>query len=358
MPRMYQTPRRVAFLFSLLLSTFVVTSQVSAAPFNKRILGGLFVDLTTGPVAYVQHRDYSCTGILVGRREVLTAAHCVEPTSVPSDYSILVGGQWFGVESGYYHSRYDHNGDIVTNGPYDVGMFILNRTVTTIRPFPVLYNYKVLNGEEVTIFGYGTNELSGDPGRNRLSNGKLAVSYISDNSGNMLSSFHNIAGSSSCKGDSGGPMTQIYNKEFVVVGVLSYGNNQVINGYCYKTYDGKFSYVDLQSDSSQRFLGGFPGVEYVNGDNIYINNVAKDGAIRIKKALKAKTKSDIAKTIKPAVKNITTSIKYAAGKRKSYLKSALKDLKAAPLSKNMSSAVATLKSADAALKKLIKMGIT
>jgi hypothetical protein len=358
MPRMYQTPRRVAFLFSLLLSTFVVTSQVSAAPFNKRILGGLFTDLTSSAIAYVEFNGGSCSGILVGRREVLTAGHCVLPSLSSSDYSVFLGGQWFNVESAYYHSNYIHGGNTILNGPFDLGMLILNRTVTTIRPFPVLYNYNVLKSDQVTIFGYGSNELSGDPGRDPLSNGKLAVTYIEDNTGGMLSSSHRVAGSSSCSGDSGGPMTQYYENRFVVVGVLSYGTNDYYNQYCYLAYGGNFSYVDLQSDSSQRFLGGFPGVEYINGNNIYINNVAKNSVTQIKKALKAKTKSDVAKTIKPTVKNITTSIKFSEGKRKFYLKSALKDLKAAPLSKNMSGAVTKLKSADSILKKLIKMGIS
>jgi len=334
-------------LLTILFLTFT-PAAICAQEVKPQIVGGQFTRLDLGPVALILWQSYRCSGILVGPREVLTAGHCVGDSSANSDYSVIVGGGVYSVESRYYNRSYNPNGIVELNAPYDLGILILSTPVTGTSPIPVLFNDVLTAGESATIYGYGTNEFSGLPGRYPWEDAKTGLMVVTDASGGLLSSIHYLGGASTCHGDSGGPAIQTINGYSVVVGTLTIGINSVIADTCYLNSDGSFSYVDLQSSTSQGFMLNFPGITYISGFRIYVNAVSKDLVTKLKSALKAKSSASLAKKIKPIIRSINQTVPYADGARTTMLKAAAKNLKAAQTARLLSTG---LKSARKALKK-------
>ena len=328
---------RVALLIHLSIFAHLIGAfqYARAEELRPHMVGGKFARLDSGPFALVLSSSSRCSGILVGPREVLTAAHCVSDTSPNSDFSVIVGGGVFGVKSRYYNSNYDPNGDIVLNAPHDLGILILSTAVRSIKPVPVLFNDLVTAGESAIIYGYGSNEFSALPDRYPWEDGKMGLMIVDDASGGLLTSVHTLGGASACQGDSGGPAIQTIGGFSSVIGTLTIGVNSTIGGACYLNGSGLFSYVDLQASTSQRFMLNFPGITYISGYRIYVLSVSREVSRKLKSALKSKSTTKFLGGIKPLVLSVRRAIPYSDGVRSSLLNATAKDLQMAQSTRSL-----------------------
>jgi V8-like Glu-specific endopeptidase len=255
---------------SLFLILFVVSqstaghSQNPTQEVSVKMIGGQFrPSAAGGEVTFIFAQKFSCSGVLVGRREVLTAAHCVSAGIKAADYAVFAAGAWRRVASIWHHPKYVAGQPPLSMARYDVGVIVLSEPVTDLSPLPILKGKKVTRGTTIAIAGYGTNELSSDENRSFIDNFKVGLSRVMKADGNHLFANHQAYQTSACQGDSGGPAIMQYKKgAFAVVGVVSAGINRVENNQCVLRGDGLFVHPDLQSSSSRSFLSAFRGIRY------------------------------------------------------------------------------------------------
>jgi hypothetical protein len=258
-------------IFHLTLTLFIVllnslASKAFSQEIGTKMVGGSFEPSIAGyRVAYIVTPNYECSGALVGKRAVLTAAHCIAEGPAVAEYGVYVGRDWYEVESAWYHSQYDPNQSAYQAARYDLGMLILKRSVTSAKPLSILSGRRVQRGAQLLIAGYGANELSDDPNRSFMDNFKIGIARVVKADGRHIFSSYRSNGASTCAGDSGGPASVAYGRSSIALaGIVSAGVNTVTNeNRCELRADGSSIYVDLQSPSSKAFLRAFKGLKYV-----------------------------------------------------------------------------------------------
>ena len=357
-----RTPqRRNAFgnLLLIALLTLSMTSRcesVHADSLRAKIIGGEFQNLTSGPVALISTSNFLCSGILVGTREVLTAAHCVADSNSNPDYTVYLGGASYQVSDRYYNSYYTPNGDVLPNIRYDLGILILSTEVSGASPVPVLFNGPISRGDRAFLFGYGQNELTGDPSRDPLSDGKVGPFRVTSASGGVISSSHSSAGASSCHGDSGGPAIQLLGGYIGVIGTVSAGTNADYEGACQLNGGGKFSLVDLQSTTSRQFLSYFGGVQYISGYRIIVLTVTERLKPTLTKAAKAKTLATLKRALSKIPEILAQTIRYADGERRKLLSQASRDIASVSRARSLSAGITATRRAQDKITQVFDMG--
>ena len=314
--------RYLFILFTLLSSVSVSAEQ------NSRIVGGSFVDLSRTPIAYIEDGNGICTGTLVGRSEVLTAAHCVTNLSLASTV-IWINNIPRIPSAAYYSSFYSEFGGVDGNEGADIGIFILDTPVFDMSVVPVITDLEMTPGMSVSLYGLGSNEITGAIPYGPT-NGKAANVTVSSTTAGFIKSNHFISGASTCSGDSGGPMIFSAAGYEGIVGVLSGGTNVTTLGQCLLV-GGTSSHTKVSTALAQNFLSLFPGVEYISGRNmIFLFWLGEAADSLIVAAENQSDKKFIKLQIKQMIKDIRSAKFWAADpQRKKGVKKSLRFLRKA-----------------------------
>uniref|UniRef100_A0A1D1XIB2 Chymotrypsin BI n=1 Tax=Anthurium amnicola TaxID=1678845 RepID=A0A1D1XIB2_9ARAE len=214
-------------------------AEAARADGNLRIFNGDVARQGQFPYQAAIFIDLSvfCGGSLINEKWVLTAAHCVDGGNV---WYVLLGGtesitpvqdgrETHVTRGGYLHPKYDSHRII-----NDVGVIQLRRAarlssyIQTVALTPAGATYL---GRTGTVSGYGrTDDVNASPVSPQLKYTSLPVvpnQVCADAYGDSPLDPSVIClraeGSSSCKGDSGGPFTVQENGKTILVGAVSFG---------------------------------------------------------------------------------------------------------------------------------------
>ena len=199
----------IVALVSSLLFHVATPYEALSQEVTAKLLGGIYAPTAAGArVAFVISSQSACSGTLVGKNLVLTAAHCVYNDGEPTDYSVFVGGSRHSVASVWYDSGFDMDRPIPEVRPYDLGMIVLAQPVTTKAPIPILVGHRPRARQRLFIAGYGLNERDANQAKTYKSFFKIGEVRLDGTDGEVLYSSHKATRSSLCAGDSGGPAIQ------------------------------------------------------------------------------------------------------------------------------------------------------
>lgn len=172
-------------------------------------------------VALVYHGKQFCSGTIVGKRTVVTAAHCLPPNV---DIPLLAIEVFFGSDvasgDGTFHRVVDGianpawNLDVVAG---DVGVLALAEDAP-VAPMPMAYldvSAAGMVGSEARAVGFGITEAEGE-GNGQRRTGMLMVERY-----DASSLFLNPGPSATCNGDSGGALIVVQDGVEVLGGIHS-----------------------------------------------------------------------------------------------------------------------------------------
>jgi V8-like Glu-specific endopeptidase len=341
------SPRIVSLCIAFI--TYVTASApCHAQEVASKLLGGEYAPTAAGHrTAYIESREGSCSGTLVGTNLVLTAGHCVSDSGIPSDYKVFVGSEIHDVAEVWEHSSYDSSTNDEAAAPYDLGMLVLSTPVTNYAPVPILTGHRLRKGEQYYLAGYGTNEDTWDTSRSFIDNFKIGATKLEYRDASLLWGTHTPFGSSICAGDSGGPAYLVNGNRVALVGVASIGLNTESRNECILVEDGEFAHVDLQSASSRGFLAEFKGVEYISYASLAIVSTARTATAKLTAASTSRSLRSIQKVAKAQRTALTAATVYASGAQKTNLQKALSQLATVTKTRSLRAAQRAMRAAAA-----------
>jgi secreted trypsin-like serine protease len=169
----------------------------------------------------------TCTGALIGRRMILTAAHCLKDIP-PQTVKVLFlksdscnpqkpQYQKINVEKIIIHDQYNKNG----NYNNDLALMKLERAAPGDFPTASLYDGESpLSADDLLMVGYGDSTESSDE-ENQLRKTKKSFSrdVVLENKEIVFDQSNATGGA--CHGDSGGPVYGVVGGQYKIVGIIS-----------------------------------------------------------------------------------------------------------------------------------------
>ena len=206
-------------LTCLLLLSAPATAMVGGAPPAAGI--------ARASVMIVGSRGNSCTGTMIARDLLLTAAHCVQPGA---DYKLVEFDDkrqpaLRDVARVAIHPQFNMQTFLGHRATADVALVKLAAPLS-ISPAVMMSDVpKVVPGDRLTVAGYGVTERGNGKTGGTLRAATLAATgkpgnlqiRLVDPAGNGAT-----AGLGACTGDSGGPVFQDHNGQLLIVGVISW----------------------------------------------------------------------------------------------------------------------------------------
>lgn len=189
-------------------------------------------------VLAIQASGFICTGILIGPRLVLTAAHCLDNISRATTYfgddleapTVVTGVEW---------AAHPDFCPTCETELYDFGYIILDRTIDIGKPYPEPITEQeewdewMRVGQAVTLVGFGTDGSSAAENYG-LGVKRIVETEITDLTKHGRELRAGTDGKDSCGGDSGGPaMIRLPDGRWRVAGVLSRGTDPCGRGGYY-----------------------------------------------------------------------------------------------------------------------------
>jgi hypothetical protein len=192
---------KVSLLLALCLFGFVLVDK-AGAQVKTRILGGSFQSTANFPVAYLANSSVACSGSAIGKKTILTAAHCVKGFGKEFPDVYLRGRR--------YKTKK------MFRGPNDLGIIQTTSKMSAGKVFGIVRNVLPNFRGNVGVFGYG------QPDSGHLKYTEMAALAFNGTGFIILAS---IDGSTTCVGDSGGPAVMISRNKPVVIAVVSSGQS-------------------------------------------------------------------------------------------------------------------------------------
>uniref|UniRef100_A0A8C5KKU0 Serine protease 44 n=1 Tax=Jaculus jaculus TaxID=51337 RepID=A0A8C5KKU0_JACJA len=246
-----------------------LVARVSCGFRSARIVAGRPVTDKKWPwqVSLQINARHICGGSLIGKRWVITAAHCILGHV---NYSVLLGAVYLNstmsvrilVEDIVIHQHYHGARKLV----HDIALVLLQSPVTYstyIQPVCLPEkSFKIQTGTACWVTGWGKLKEEGETDLQEVE--VNIIRYEQCNSilkkswrrlFNVVSEgtvcAYNEKGGDSCQGDSGGPLVCEFNETWLQVGVVSWGI-----GCGQKGFPGVYTEVSVYKDWIIRLLSG------------------------------------------------------------------------------------------------------
>jgi Trypsin len=193
-------------------------------------------DVARNVVMIRSARGAHCTGIVLARDIVLTAAHCTLDGTELTVYSTTdAGAESYNVIAVAAHPQYDARGYAKSQAAVDLAL--LKLALPLSDPGPVVMRERVpLPGERFLVAGFGGAAAGSSAGLGALQTATLTAvgepSSLQLRLADPASHGGAVAGLGSCQGDSGGPVFEWSGGRLVLVGVLSWSNGPDMSMGC------------------------------------------------------------------------------------------------------------------------------
>ncbi|KAF9363748.1 hypothetical protein BGX34_003396 [Mortierella sp. NVP85] len=255
--------------FSIIAIALSLAASVTAAPLEKRIIGGTAAGENEIPfIAEFLSRNSPCTGFVVHPRAIMTAAHCMNNrgrTGVVYGSNRHKGGTSAHIVKWLPHPDYNR-----TLNHHDIGLVFVEKKIS-VKPanlYTPPHSYPK-TGSKVVAAGYGDIKVAvGDqpPVHSEVLN---KVTLYASSKTTCKNNYHDFLGDyqfctdykplghSVCHGDSGGPVMVGTGRDRYVIGLINHGVGRGIKcgetgGYQYHTYIKP--YLPWVEDEIERFL--------------------------------------------------------------------------------------------------------
>ncbi|XP_066157443.1 trypsin-7 [Euwallacea fornicatus] len=221
--------------------------------FQKRIVGGTQADFGQFPwQAYIKITSYQCGGVLVSKKFVATAAHCILAAKI-TDLLVYLGdldiedtgdikepapAELHRVNRRLIHPKFHYKA--TQPDRYDLALLeLITETGWSFHISPICLPDAslLLTGREAVVAGWGkTDPLSKQAGTNVLRSVTVPIldfkecmawhkrkQILVELHSEMLCAGHKLGKHDACLGDSGGPLILLENGRWTLVGITSAG---------------------------------------------------------------------------------------------------------------------------------------
>jgi hypothetical protein len=178
----------------------------------------------------------SCTGTVLARDIILTAAHCVwETIGLTVSGGGDTGAESHGVIAVVAHPQYDARSSARSQAAVDLALLKLGAPLFDSKPV-MMAGRVPLPGEQFVVAGFGVTAPGSFSGLGTLRAATLVAAgepsslqlRLADPAGRRGA----FAGLGSCYGDSGGPVFAWSGRRFLLIGVLSWSNGPGMTTGC------------------------------------------------------------------------------------------------------------------------------